>query len=241
MEIKQNICIAGKNKIAVNGLKYLINNFKNINIFYLPNNTDTGKDSWQPSFKKFAKSTIAKLANENELWKKKNLIFISLEYERIINLNKFKSKRLFNIHFSLLPKYKGMYTSALPLLNGDKASGVTLHKIDRGIDTGDIISQKEFKIKQNWNAFDLYERYLSYGYQLFKDNLNNIIKNKINFSRQSVNDSSYYSKSQINFKNFYIDYNKTALQIQNQFRGYTFRPFQMPIFNGWKINKTKID
>jgi methionyl-tRNA formyltransferase len=240
MKIRQSICVAGKNIIAIKALKYLINNFKNLNIFYLPNISDTGKNSWQPSFKKFAKFTIAKLTNEDELYKIKNLIFISLEYEKIIDVNKYQSNRLFNIHFSLLPKYKGMYTSALPLLNGDKISGVTLHKIDRGIDTGNIVCQKKFKIKQNMNALDLYEKYLYYSYQIFKDNINNIIKNKIKILKQSANNSTYYSKSHINFKNLIIDYKKTAFQIQNQLRAYTFRPFQMPSYNGWKINKSRI-
>ena len=235
-----SICIAGKNQIAINCLKYLIKNFKNINIFYLPNKSDSGKDKWQPSFRKFARSINVKLINEDNLYCKKDLIFISVEYESILNIRKFKSSRLFNIHFSLLPKYKGMYTSALPLLYGEKKTGVTFHRIERGIDTGSIISQKEFKINQNWNAHDLYNKYMSYGYQIFKTNINKIIKNKIPLLKQKYYNSSYYPKSHINFKELNIDFNKTAYQIQNQFRAYSFRPFQMPRFKGWGIYKVKI-
>ena len=74
------------------------------------------------------------------------IFFISLEFDKIINTSLFKTTNLFNIHFSLLPRYKGMYTSILPILNGDKISGVTLHKIDRGIDTGDIIDKCSFRL-----------------------------------------------------------------------------------------------
>jgi methionyl-tRNA formyltransferase len=240
MRINQSICIAGKNQIAINGLKYLIKNFKNHNIFYLANKSDSGKDKWQPSFRKFANSINVKLITKNDLYCKKDLIFISLEYESILNINKFKSRRLFNIHFSFLPKYKGMYTSVLPLLYGEKKTGVTIHKIERGIDTGRIVSQKEFKISQKWNAHDLYNKYMLYGYQIFKKNINKIIKNKISLSKQKSCNSFYYSKSHINFKELNIDFKKTAYQIQNQFRAYSFRPFQMPRFKGWNIYKTKI-
>ena len=60
--------------------------------------------------------------------------------KEIIKTKNFKSNKLFNLHFSLLPSYKGMHTSAFPILNGEKYSGVTIHKIDNGIDTGDIIA-----------------------------------------------------------------------------------------------------
>ena len=240
MRNNQSICIAGKNQIAINSLKYLIKNFKNLNIFYLPNKSDSGKNNWQPSFRKFAKSIKVKLICEDDLYCIKDLIFISLEYESILNIHKFKSERLFNIHFSLLPKYKGMYTSALPLLYGEKTTGVTLHKIDRGIDTGSIIFQKKFKINQNWNAYELYNKYMFYGYQIFETNINKIIKNKISLSKQKYFNSTYYPKSHINFKELNIDLNKTAYQIQNQFRAYSFRPFQMPRFKGCGIYKTKI-
>lgn len=49
-----------------------------------------------------------------------NLIFISCEFDQLIKPEKFNSPFLYNIHFSLLPAYKGMYTSALPLYNGEK-------------------------------------------------------------------------------------------------------------------------
>ena len=48
-----------------------------------------------------------------------------------------------------------MYTSYWPIKNGEKKSGVTLHKIDSGIDTGDIISQLSFDIDED-TLFSLY-------------------------------------------------------------------------------------
>ena len=107
-----------------------------------------------------------------------NLLFISLEFDRIVNPNKFKTDKLFNIHFSLLPKYKGMFTSIMPILNNEKATGVTLHKIDKGIDTGEIIAQKEFEIDLMDNARDVYHKYIHYGILLLKECLEKLLKNE---------------------------------------------------------------
>ena len=51
-----------------------------------------------------------------------------------------------NIHPSLLPVGRGSWPMALSILRGDKKSGVTIHKIAEGFDTGDILLQKEFEI-----------------------------------------------------------------------------------------------
>ena len=134
------ICIAGKNECAINAIKYLLSKkFKKNKILALPNDTDNSRDGWQPSFRKFAKKNKIKIINLKHLYSLKDLIFFSLEFEKIINTDKFLSKKLFNFHFSLLPKYRGCHTNFFQIYNGEKYSGVTLHKIDEGIDTGDVI------------------------------------------------------------------------------------------------------
>ena len=94
------ICIAGKNKCAVDAIKFLLHRkIKKNNLLILPNNNDTGRDDWQPSLKKFAKENKIKITKLNELYSLKELFFFSLEYDKIININKFKSINLFNFHF----------------------------------------------------------------------------------------------------------------------------------------------
>ena len=141
------ICIAGKNKCSIDALKILIRNRINKkNILVLTNASDDGYDNWQPSLKKYSRKNKFRIISINDLYEIKDLIFFSLEYEKIINIEKFKSKKLFNFHFSLLPKYRGCHTNFLQIYNSEKYSGVTLHKINKGIDTGNIIDQKKFTI-----------------------------------------------------------------------------------------------
>ena len=97
-----NICIAGKNSIAIEITKYIIEKFKNINLFVIPNSTDNGIDSWQDSFLKYCLMKKLNIISLEESYEIENLIFISLEFNKIINPYKFKKARLYNIHFSLV-------------------------------------------------------------------------------------------------------------------------------------------
>ena len=68
----------------------------------------------------------------------------------------------------------------------------------------------------------------------------NNIKHATNEIKQEINNSSYYSKSSINFKNFKIDLNKTAFEVHNELRAFTFKHYQLPIVNQKQIISSKI-
>ncbi|MDA8625796.1 formyltransferase family protein, partial [Alphaproteobacteria bacterium] len=225
--IKQKICLAGKNEIAVYGLSLLLEHVDKDNLCVLCNATDDGFDTWQPSLLKAAIDSDIAVKTLDECYRIDGLIFISLEFDRIISPNKFVNANLYNIHFSNLPSYKGMYTSALPLLNGEKSSGVTLHHIDSGIDTGDIIDQIQFPINDLDTARDLYEKYLVYSKKLLKANIAKLLSGKVISYPQSAKGSTYYSKKEIDFKCIEIDLRRTAEQIRNQIRAFTFPEFQV--------------
>ncbi|MDP4206940.1 MAG: hypothetical protein Q8859_13210, partial [Bacteroidota bacterium] len=103
------LCIAGKNNIAVEILEYSLNFFKANEICVIPNQTDSGKNTWQKSLIFYSKLLNIDIVSLEDIYNIPELIFFSLEFNKIINPNLFTSKKLFNIHFSLLPKYKGMY------------------------------------------------------------------------------------------------------------------------------------
>lgn len=234
------ICIAGKNNIAVNSLQYLVDiyGYPAEKLLAVPNSTDNGKDSRQMSLKKYAIDQGIKVVNLESVYIIPDMIFISLEYNEIVKPQLFKTERLFNIHFSLLPKYKGMYTSALPILNGEKESGVTLHYIDEGIDTGDIIAQKRFPIDIQDTCRDLYFKYLQYGFELFKENIDNLIKGNLKAKPQGNIDSTYFSKKSIDYKNIQIDLNRTSFEIHNQIRAFIFEEYQLPEINNVRVFKS---
>ncbi len=63
-----------------------------------------------------------------------------------------------NVHASLLPKYRGSACIPAPILNGDKKSGLTIMKMDAGMDTGNIIEQIEIDLNKNETSISLMEK-----------------------------------------------------------------------------------
>lgn len=225
--VNTTICIAGKNAIAVDVLIYCLQKWPQNKILCITNCTETGKNIWQRSLKWFAERNGVEIVRLSDVYEIENLLFLSLEFDRIIRPEKFKSKDLYNIHFSLLPQYKGMYTSALPILHGKSVSGVTLHRINQGIDTGDIIEQTKIEICDDDSALDLYEKYLDAGTKLVIKNIESMIKGKTRSYPQEKRNSTYFSKGSIAYSQLRLDVNRTAFQVKNQIRAFSFRPYQL--------------
>lgn len=237
----RTVVVAGKNQIAIDTVEMLVAKAEYLgSIKALINKTDDGQNNWQPSFKAYCENKGIEIVNLDDLYAVDDLVFISTEYDTIIRPGKFKAKELYNIHFSLLPAYKGMFTSVMPILNGEKYSGVTLHRIDSGIDTGDIIAQRKFAINEWITAFDLYKLYLSNARILLKENIAKLLKGDVNSIPQQSDGSSYYSKSEIDFGKVSINLNKSAHQVRSQVHAFSFRPYQLPKVLGNKITHALI-
>ncbi len=235
------ICIAGKNNIAVWAVQYLLQSgiCKN-DILILPNTNDCGIDTWQYSLLKYAQDMHLTLVSLNDIYQIPNLLFISLEFDKLIKIEKFASTRLFNIHFSNLPKYKGAYTAIMPILHGENIAGVTLHKIDNGIDTGCIVKQITFPIALNDTARDLYMHYNYYALLLFKQNFASLLHDTYTTIPQDYKNGSYFSRKEIDFSNITINLKKTSFEIHNQLRAFIFREYQLPNLYGINIMRSTL-
>ena len=233
------ICIAGKNQCAVDTLNFILTKIKKKNILVLPNKNDFGKNSWQPSLKAYALKKKLQIVNLEQLYNIKKLFFFFLEYESILSVKKFISQNLYNFHFSILPKYRGCHTNYMQILNGEKLSGVTLHKINNKIDGGDILDISKFKIKINDTAYDNYKVLMKHAVKLFKKNLLTILNEKFILKKQKLKYGSYFNrKSVIYSKSKYINFKKPSLKVHNKIRAMIFPPFQYPVVNGIPIKKS---
>jgi methionyl-tRNA formyltransferase len=121
----------------------------------------------------------------------------------ILSIPKFGS---INIHFSLLPKYRGASPVSWAIINGEKNTGVTSFFISEKMDAGDIISQKEIKIYENDNAQTLMNKLIDLGIEVLDETINLIKTNKIKSRTQDVSLISYAPKlnkdlGKINWKN----------------------------------------
>ena len=235
------ICIAGKNQCSIDFLKFTAKKIKKRNILVLPNKSDKGKLTWQPSLRSYAEKNNFKITNLKSLYKIENLIFISIEFEELINLKNFKSKELFNFHFSLLPKYRGCHTNFFQLYFGEKNSGVTLHKIDNGIDTGPIISNIKFKININDNALVNYKRLMKSSSLLYRKNFVKIIKNNYKEKKQNNKRSTYFSRSSVNYdKMKHFSIKNMDLKFFHRIKAFIFPPLQLPVVNSKLVKNIRL-
>ena len=111
---------------------------------------------------------------------------ISFGYRYIISeavLNKFKPNAI-NLHISYLPWNRGADPNLWSFIE-DTPKGVTIHEIDEGIDTGDIIFQKEIVLNTNETLASSYEKLQSEIVKLFKENWFKIVSNDFKRLKQS--------------------------------------------------------
>ncbi len=234
------ICIAGKNDISVECLRHAISQVGVKNVLVLPVSDDDGVNDWNYSLISAARKEGIQIVKLKELYDIEELIFFSLQYDRILNPDHFRSDKLFNIHFSLLPEYKGVFTTILPILHGKTYSGVTLHKIDKGIDTGDIIDQVQVPIQNDTTSRGLYFTCMEKGVALFKKNFSKIYRNEAQGFPQSAEGSTYFDKTVLNDSNVSISGKNTAFQIQRMVNAFCFREYQLPAFEACSIRKAEI-
>lgn len=238
--VKKRIALFGKNNAAVDALKILLK--KNVDIILIvPNNSDDGFDNWQYSLLKFVKERglnykqFQKINNPETLdyLRKLNLDFIfSIQYDKIIGRNIIDLTKYgaINLHFAPLPKYRGVAPIAHALINGEKTFGVTLHYMDPGVDTGDLIKKKIFNIENINSARELYDLASEKATELFSETIDEILELKNSRIPQDNSEALYYPKGSIDFNQKKINFNKDTRSLFNWIRAFIFPPFQYPIF-----------
>ncbi len=233
------IIIAGKTNLSIYLLETLLKYYEKKYLGVIPSSYDLGKDYWQLSIKKYAKAKNIKIFNLENIYKIAD-IFISCEYERIINVNKFKTDKLFNYHFSLLPKYRGVYTSIWPILNNDKYAGLSIHLMTNKIDSGKVILRKKFKIEKNDCSLDIYLKNILFGKILTNKFINLLNQNKYKYLTNNYKRYEYKSKSSFNFTDLNINFNDLSINIQKKIKAMCFRPYQLPMYKNKKIVNSSI-
>lgn len=221
---KTKVIIFGCQAIAIDILRYLekLNNVSILKIYTYEVLSDISRG--QESIFKAANDLKVSISSPNRITSKIldeirescPDIIISAYYRKIFpkELIDIPNLGVINIHPSLLPEYRGPVPTAWAILNGEKEFGITIHKVDSGIDTGDILVQQKYKINDNETGHDLYLRAMDLGAKLFIKNFNKIIQKKITPKKQKKG-GSYYGK----LKNrVLINWKDSAVNIKNQVR-----------------------
>ena len=182
---------------------------------------------------------IKKLANEYgiEVFQPIN---IKEEYEKIINVQpdiiitcaygqiipevllNYPEYGCINVHGSLLPKYRGGAPIHHAIIDGKKKTGITVMYMDKKMDSGDIISQREIIIEEQDNLDSLYEKMSYLGRDLLIDTLPSIINKTNERIKQDVSKVTFGLN--ITKEEEKIDFNKESIKIHNLIRGLSSIP-----------------
>jgi methionyl-tRNA formyltransferase len=136
--------------------------------------------------------------------------------QTILDLPKFGC---LNVHTSLLPKYRGASPIQSAILNGEVETGVTITKMDAGLDTGQIISQASTPILHEDNSQTLHDRLAQLGAELLVETIPDYVAGKIQPKPQPAEGMSYAAK--IKKEDGKIDWNQPAEKILNRLRAFT--------------------
>ena len=123
-----------------------------------------------------------------------------------------------NVHYSLLPKYRGASPIQSSLLNGDTITGITFMKISEGLDEGEVIKQFELKINDTHNKVLLEKDLCNLAGSKISKLLNEIKNNKFQLTQQDNSAATYCKK--INKLDSRINFLESANEIFNKYRAY---------------------
>lgn len=198
----KKIIVFGNQQIAIDCIKILINT-KDVNLLAVVG-CERERDSMfgYPSLKKFCQENNIVYYNPEKLNSqfleiikglKPNICF-SIYYRNIFSPDYISvpSMGFINIHPSLLPKYRGPIPTFWALLNNEKKVGVTLHYMDSGIDTGDIIAHIDYEIPKEITGYELNNLLIEKGVRLFKKQLPLILKSENKRVKQTHEIATYF-------------------------------------------------
>lgn len=225
------ILVCAYQNVGYECLKVLIKNKENI-VAVFTHKDNPQENIWFKSVKKLALRNKIKVIesdiniNENiEIIKSlaPDIIFSfyyrNLICEEILNIAK---RGAFNIHGSLLPKYRGRCPINWVLVNGEKQTGVTLHKMVKRADAGDIAAQEKIKISLKDNAYTLSKKVSKKSAKLLNKLLPELKKNKIKFISQDEKKATYFGGRKP--EDGKINWDKSAIEIYNLIRAVAY-PF----------------
>ncbi len=126
-----------------------------------------------------------------------------------------------NAHFSILPAYRGAAPVRRAILNGEKETGITIFRIDEGMDTGPVLLTRKIEIGEDENAVSLFSRLAETGKKALAEAVALTLSEKAVFTPQSGS-PSYAPKIEV--KDTFIDFSLPAFKVHNYARAFCFDP-----------------
>jgi len=225
-----NIIFAGTPLSSSRILKHLINN-PSINIKGVITKPDSrskrGKDLYESEVSKVSKRAGLKIFKPNKLNDPvfvEQINLLEIDYLLVVAYGKLMPKWMLelpkiaslNIHFSLLPKYRGASPIQSSLINGDIETGVTFMEMSEGLDEGKIVSMHKLNIGSDDNKITLEEKLTNISIKKIHDVLINIKEGSVSFTKQNNSLATYCEK--ISKEDSLINFDDYGVNIINKFK-----------------------
>jgi methionyl-tRNA formyltransferase len=140
-----------------------------------------------------------------------------------------------NVHGSLLPRWRGAAPIQAAILAGDRETGITIMKMDPGVDTGPILSQRSLRISSDDTAGSLFEKMASIGADLLIETLPRYLSGDLSPQPQTDEKATY--ASMLKKEDGLLDFNRPAIELERRVRA--MRPWPGAFF-AWKGAQLKV-
>ena len=223
------IVFFGTPEFAVESLNALIsNNYNIVGVVTMPDKiAGRGHKLYQSDVKRYAVDhnlnilQPEKLKSEDFLNNLRSLnadLFIVIAF-RMLPREVWQMPRLgtFNLHASLLPKYRGAAPINRAVMNGDTETGVTTFFLKHEIDTGDMIMQRKIEILPQDNVGDVHDKLMHLGAEMVVETVDTIINGTLTTTPQP--EGEFTPAPKIFKDDCRIDWSKTSNEIHNHIRG----------------------
>ncbi|NCB91621.1 MAG: methionyl-tRNA formyltransferase [Clostridia bacterium] len=145
-----------------------------------------------------------------------------------------------NVHASLLPKYRGAAPIQWAVIDGEEKSGVTIMKMDAGLDTGDMISKVEVRIEEDETGGTLFDKLSEAGAKLLVETLPSLAAQTAVYEKQPEESPTAYA-GMIQKSMGDMDWNRPAIELERLVRGLNPWPSAYTKLNGktlkiWKAS-----
>ncbi len=146
-----------------------------------------------------------------------------------------------NVHGSLLPRWRGAAPIQAAILAGDAETGITIMLMDKGIDTGDMLSKRAIPIENDDTAETLFNKLAPIGAELLVETLPKYLSGEIKSQKQPEKGATY--AKMLKKADGKLDFSKTAIELERQIRAFSPWPGSFFEWEGMrvKVHRAKVE
>ncbi|HUQ25237.1 MAG TPA: formyltransferase [Burkholderiales bacterium] len=201
---------------------------------------DPNETRWYASLFDFARQKGLRVVTDPPMDVGHPDLIFSFYYRNMLPMSLLTQARLgaYNMHGSLLPKFRGRAPLNWAIVKGETETGVTLHEMVEKPDAGRIVDQQAVPIGPDETAVEVFHRMTDAAEQVLRRSIRDLVSGKVKFRPNDLSKGSYYGRRRP--EDGRIDWSKSAKEIHDLVRAVA-PPFPGAFSGSLRINKTKID